>query len=662
MSDCFDPSPRSSKRRKFNTYGTSKSTLLENEIPASSTWDNVSNSVTGLSRRLFAGARSRKSTPAEKVLFASQEVTPTPAEVHPQGEELEIAESEDEDVVKEPTRKLRRKNPAPIPVPENPPVLVEHDDPSEGPSDEHAIKEPARKSKRKKSAPVPMPESPPPPLKHDETRDEPVEEPGQDTSEKPSEEIPKEPSEEPAELLHIKTIVLARLTHRAAHTDRPPLPSHLSNAYETLHTLLQTTISSGESNSLLLLGSRGSGKTLLVNTALDNLRRASSPDFHIVRLNGFIQTDDRLALREIWRQLGREMDVDEEETNQVVGSYADTMTSLLGLLSQPEEVPDIGAVEYAAEKVVTRSVLFVLDEFDLFTTHPRQTLLYNLFDIAQSRKAPIAVIGCSARTDCVECLEKRVKSRFSHRWVHVGQPKSLAAFEEVARESLLVTEKQVGLKKQEQEWRTKWNEHIKVSSALGMTFDCDTKMRQSTFLPSPTIQSLISSAFYTTKSLPDLLAALYIPIATATISIAPSSGGSISEPPSLLSLLPSLPHMHLALLVCATRLEAIHSLTQFNFNIVYAHYTDLLKKSKLAASASGASASGMREWGRDVALKNWEELVRWKVLVKVGGKDEGMGEDGRMYRIDVSIEEVRWAVERLGTGVGEGIVRWCKEI
>jgi origin recognition complex subunit 4 len=467
MSDDFDPSPRSAKRRKFNTYGTSKTTLLENETPASSIWDNVSNSVTGLSRRLFAGARSRKSTPAEKVSFAFEEVTPAPPEVHTQSEdeeELEVPESEDEHAVKDSVRTSNRKKPgpAPVPEPESPHVQLEHDEPSKLPSEKLAVHESARKSKRRKPAPV---SENPLPLQHDEPPVEPAEEPAEKNPEEISEEPSEAPAEESAELLHFKTTVLARLTHRAAYTDRSPLPSHLSSAYETLHTLLQTTISSGESNSLLLLGSRGSGKTLLVNTALYNLRHASSPDFHIVRLNGFIQTDDRLALREIWRQLGREMDVDEEETNQVVGSYADTMTSLLGLLSQPEEVPDIGAVEYAAEKVVTRSVVFVLDEFDLFTTHPRQTLLYNLFDIAQSRKAPIAVIGCSARTDCVECLEKRVKSRFSHRWVHVGQPKSLAAFGEVARESLLVTEKQVGLKKQEQEWRAKWNEYIKVSSA-----------------------------------------------------------------------------------------------------------------------------------------------------------------------------------------------------
>lgn len=35
-------------------------------------------------------------------------------------------------------------------------------------------------------------------------------------------------------------------------------------------------------------------------------------NFHVVRLNGFIHTDDKLALKEIWRQLGREMEVEED--------------------------------------------------------------------------------------------------------------------------------------------------------------------------------------------------------------------------------------------------------------------------------------------------------------------------------------------------------------
>lgn len=38
--------------------------------------------------------------------------------------------------------------------------------------------------------------------------------------------------------------------------------------------------------------------------------------FHVVRLNGFIHTDDKLALREIWRQLGKEMEVEDELVNK----------------------------------------------------------------------------------------------------------------------------------------------------------------------------------------------------------------------------------------------------------------------------------------------------------------------------------------------------------
>jgi len=45
----------------------------------------------------------------------------------------------------------------------------------------------------------------------------------------------------------------------------------------------------------------------------------------------------------------------------------------------------------------SKSVVFVLDEFELFAQHHNQTLLYNLFDVAQSAHAPICVIGITAR-------------------------------------------------------------------------------------------------------------------------------------------------------------------------------------------------------------------------------------------------------------------------
>jgi origin recognition complex subunit 4 len=628
MSEDFDPSPRASKRRKFSTYGSSRPTRTKTDSPVSSIWDNVSNSVTGLSRRLFAGSKS-STQPEEPVVELQDDIQPDGG-LQADAEDIqEIAESESEPVaeafvntrrgsrgegrsstrapasktrtkmvnqdsdkaqgsqkiaatgekkqragatsrsasgrlrgesidvpgssggrsttetvmdnVEEDSvtvqprssgrerKKTRKYSTEPVEIQESPKISTKST-PKPGTAKQKSsvtkkieqpalvgILTPSKRNEKKarksvvfdegdeqietdfgfrdiasstkiaeRSAADPQqnfkPSVVPKKLKQKPREESIVIQPEPETDSHADEELLfgttfQEPvvditalqsdhadlTEDSPELLRIKVTNLARLTNRAGYTERPPLPSHLKSAYDTLHTLLRTTVASGESNSLLLLGSRGAGKSLLVNHALENLRRDLSTDFHTVRLNGFIQTDDRLALREIWRQLGREMEVDESETNQVGGSYADTMTSLLGLLSQPEEVPDIGAVEYAAEKVVTKSVVFILDEFDLFTTHPRQTLLYNLFDIAQSRKAPIAVIGCSARTDCVECLEKRVKSRFSHRWVHVPQPRNLVAFEEVVRDNLLVDEMRLGDTVLEQECAGTWNEYIKAS-------------------------------------------------------------------------------------------------------------------------------------------------------------------------------------------------------
>ena len=109
------------------------------------------------------------------------------------------------------------------------------------------------------------------------------------------------------------------------------------------------------------------------------------------------------------------------------------MTSLLALLSHPSEISE----EVEANQTA-KSVIFILDEFDLFASHPRQTLLYNLFDIAQARKAPIAVLGITTKIDVAERLEKRVKSRFSHRYVHLPLPRSLATFWEICRQGLLI--------------------------------------------------------------------------------------------------------------------------------------------------------------------------------------------------------------------------------
>lgn len=472
-------------------------------------------------------------------------------------------------------------------------------------------------------------------------------------------------AEEDPYLTAIKAKVISRLTNSSL----VPL-ANLATEYVKIHSLLKATVSAGEGNSILVLGARGSGKTNLIETALSDISHEYADDFHVVRLSGFQQTDDKIALREIWRQLGREMHVEEDETNQVSSSYADTMASLLHLLSHPEELAVV--LESDARATTTKSVILVMDEFDLFATHPRQTLLYNLFDIAQAKKAPIAVIGCSTRVDVAESLEKRVKSRFSHRWVHLSLPKSYQAFEAVIEAALcLETAEGDVMDEAQSSWQAAWNRYMKVGLLLSVLSACTVlTLNKATVIPSPSVQTLLRQVFYTTKSIPAAFSLLYIPI-TSIASLerpfkAPLSFASLTPPESVLQLLPSLSPLHFCLLISAARLDAIYNASVVNFNLVYHHYVELASRLRLQSSASGALAQGgvTKIWGREVAKGAWEELGHWEVLMPAT-LAKGKGEeapDTKMWRVDVTLEELGTCVSDAGPGVSEVLSKWCKEV
>lgn len=232
--------------------------------------------------------------------------------------------------------------------------------------------------------------------------------------------------------------IMTRFVLEKLNGKRPIPLKGLENEYQKVHHLIEQTVTAGEGNSMLVYGSRGCGKTAIVETVISSLKTEHGNDFHVVRLNGFLQTDDRLALREMWRQLGRETNTEDEADK--VSSYADTMATLLALLSHPEE---LFGPSGSKDGVAAKSVVIILDEFDLFVSHARQTLLYNLFDIAQARKAPVAVIGLTTKVDITEILEKRVKSRFSHRYVFVPLPKSLDTFSDICHTGLNVDESEI---------------------------------------------------------------------------------------------------------------------------------------------------------------------------------------------------------------------------
>jgi origin recognition complex subunit 4 len=85
-------------------------------------------------------------------------------------------------------------------------------------------------------------------------------------------------------------------------------------------------------------------------------------------------------------------------------------------------------------------VIIILEEFHHFTTHALQALLYNLFDLVQNSKSPVTVIGLTNHIDCVDSLEKRVKSRFSQIQILFSPPCNFQSFWDMAMEVLTISE------------------------------------------------------------------------------------------------------------------------------------------------------------------------------------------------------------------------------
>ena len=157
-----------------------------------------------------------------------------------------------------------------------------------------------------------------------------------------------------------------------------------ADSIRDLHALVTGSVQHGEGNSALIVGGRGTGKSLAIQTSLV---MASHHRFIPIHLYGSVQTTDKMALREMARQIrnqgGTVSSLDaldgEDSTIDVAES---TLTALLTLLAA-SALP----------------IVVVLNEFDLFATHARQALLYCLLDCAQGgqRRGGLAVIGTTCR-------------------------------------------------------------------------------------------------------------------------------------------------------------------------------------------------------------------------------------------------------------------------
>ncbi|PWA50883.1 dynamin central domain-containing protein [Artemisia annua] len=144
-----------------------------------------------------------------------------------------------------------------------------------------------------------------------------------------------------------------------------------------LKFIVSSSVTEACNNSILLLGPRGCGKIA-------------------IKLNGLLHCDDNCAIKEIARQLC----IEHELMFSKMASFDDNSQFMIDMLRECG--------------LAHKTVIFVLDEFDLFA-QGKQRLLYSLLDAMQSVSSQAVVIGVSCRLDADQLLEKRVRSRFSHR-------------------------------------------------------------------------------------------------------------------------------------------------------------------------------------------------------------------------------------------------------
>ncbi|XP_046397242.1 origin recognition complex subunit 4 [Ischnura elegans] len=398
-----------------------------------------------------------------------------------------------------------------------------------------------------------------------------------------------------------------------------PVPLLRGHSKERVHILdlMSRTVNAGESNSALLIGPRGCGKTTLVKNVLNELEK--DPTFSdkaiVVHLNGLIHTDDRLSLQDITRQ----MQLENVVQDKVFGSFSENLTFLLECLR-------------LGEKGTSKATLIILDEFDLFCNHKNQTLLYNLFDVSQSAQAPICVVGITCRLDVTELLEKRVRSRFSHRQILLlPESGDENSFVNIAADLLSLPKKALKCPGEKKIIST-WNDAVKnvlsnveVSSILRQLMDVSKNERVlRNFL------ACIISRLDEKHSMLD--EGVFIRISKLFIGV-----------DSKVQMLEGLSVLELCLVISMKHINEIYDKEPFNFEMVFAQYKKFISKQSTVQGVEKHIALGAFETLQ--RLEFIQPAAKGSMKIKYSsGNDKAYQKEFQLFYFLVTSDQVMDAV------------------
>ncbi|XP_038607068.1 origin recognition complex subunit 4 isoform X3 [Tachyglossus aculeatus] len=314
---------------------------------------------------------------------------------------------------------------------------------------------------------------------------------------------------------------------------------------------------------------------MLLNRVLQELMEVKQVRENVlqVHLNGLLQTNDRIALKEITRQLQLENVVGD----RVFGSFAENLVFLLEALKK-------------GDRARSCPVLFILDEFDLFAHHKNQTLLYNLLDVSQSAQTPVAVIGLTCRLDILELLEKRVKSRFSHRQIHVMNSFGFSQYLQIFVDQLSLPPEFP-----EKQFSAKWNETVQRLAE------------------DKSVQEILQRHFNTSKDLRSLHMLLMLALRHVAASRPFIVAADVVEAHQLCSLdskasvVHGLSVLEICLIIAMKHLSDIYEGEPFNFQMVYNEFQKFIQR----------KAHSVYNFEKPVVMKAFEHLQRLELIKAV---------------------------------------------
>ncbi|CAK8675953.1 unnamed protein product [Clavelina lepadiformis] len=400
--------------------------------------------------------------------------------------------------------------------------------------------------------------------------------------------------------------------------------SNLQSAETDIYNLLKRTVEYAESNSLLIIGPKSCGKSTLIKKVVSRVKKNenAAKNLLVVNLNGYMQTDDRIALDEITRQLQLENTIGDK----VFGSFAETLSFLLQALRT-------GSNE-------SQPILFLLEEFDLFAQHKNQTLLYNLFDIAQAGLTPLAVIGVTCRIDVMELLEKRVKSRFSHRQIFICNTWTFKEYVGAFKDCLQI---KVEEKKKKAKWKiflAKWNKNIDMLSEDLTVLEILEKQ----FLISQGLSGLQKLLMY-----PVWLLSNQHPLITPA-DIEESAKSLFAD--SKANILHGVSVLELCLIISMNHLMIIHDNQPFNFHMVYNEFLKFSQK----------KSHILHNYSKAVVLKAFEHLIELELLKTRDHSGIGISKIQKEYQPMVLLVENSQLLEAIGKypGCPTDVKQWAQ--